>query len=67
MARPVTRPVSLRNGYYIEIRQRGEGKGIKIRRETEQQMKAAFNWYKPFYDVKLIGKVENGQVVESKD
>jgi hypothetical protein len=28
-------------------------------------MKAAFNWYKPFYDVKLIGKVENGEIVGS--
>ena len=30
MARPVTREVKLKTGFYIEVRRRGENRGIKI-------------------------------------
>ena len=65
MARPVTRPVTLKDGYYLEVRHRGEQRGIKIRRETKEQMNAAIRQYEVCYDVKKIGKVEGGEVVSS--
>ena len=38
MGRPATKPLDLRDGFYIEIRNRGSKTGIKIRRDNEKQM-----------------------------
>ena len=65
MARPVTRPVTLKDGYYLEVRHRGEQRGIKIRRETKEQMNAAIRQYEVCYDVKKIGKGRRRAVVSS--
>jgi len=48
----------LKNGYYIEVN------GIKIRRETEEQIKVAFRRYKKSHNTKYLGKVKNGVFVE---
>ena len=45
MARPVTREVKLKNGFYLEVRRRGENKGIKIWRETYNQVQMAIKNY----------------------
>lgn len=64
MARPTTREINFKNGYYIEVRQPGAQKGVKIRRETHAQIQRAISRYKKFYDIQYIGKIENGKVVE---
>ena len=64
MARPVTREVKLKNGYYIELRRRGENKGIKISRESPDQIKMAIKRYENMYDVHYVGEVKNGKVVK---
>ena len=51
MARPVTREVKLKNGFYIELRRRGENKGIKIWRENYDQIQMAIKRYENMYDV----------------
>ena len=38
MGRPPTRPIKFRDGFYIEIRNKGKATGIKIHRETKDQM-----------------------------
>ena len=60
MGRPATRPVKLREGFYIEIMQKGDQKGIKIRRDTFQQIQQAINMYDSFYQVKYLGRLEKG-------
>ena len=60
MGRPATRPVKLREGFYIEIMQKGDQKGIKIRRDTYEQIKQAINMYDSFYVVKYLGRLEKG-------
>ncbi len=66
MARPVTREVRLKNGFYIELRRRGEHKGIKIWRENYDQIQTALRRYEGLYDVQYIGEVKDGKVVQSK-
>jgi len=41
MGRPPTKPKSLKDGWYLEVRNKGSKSGIKIRRDTEKDMKAA--------------------------
>ncbi len=65
MARPVTREVKLKNGFYIELRRRGENRGIKIWRESQDQIKMAIKRYENMYDVHYVGEVKNGKIVNS--
>lgn len=66
MARPVTREVKLKSGFYLEVRRRGENKGIKIWRESYNQIQMAIKRYENLYDVHYIGEVKNGKVVKNK-
>lgn len=62
MARPVTREVKLRDGFYIEVKQKGALKGIKIRRDSYQEIQLAMKQYKNAYTVNYIGEIKNGKV-----
>lgn len=65
MARPVTREIVLKSGFYIEVRRNGANKGVMIRRETYDQMMMAYSRYDAtMYDVKLVGEVRKGKVVK---
>ncbi len=66
MARPVTREIKLKNGFYIELRRRGEHKGIKIHRDSYDQIQMAIKRYENLYDVHYVGEVKNGKVVKNK-
>jgi hypothetical protein len=37
MGRPATKPIELRDGFYIEIRNKGSKSGIRIRRNNEKE------------------------------
>ena len=45
MGRPPTRQKELRDGFYLEIRNRKAKTGIKIRRDTEENMLNAVKEY----------------------
>ncbi|MGY5851122.1 hypothetical protein [Salegentibacter sp. F14] len=60
MGRPSTKPKDLRDGYYIEVRNKNKGNGIKIRRDTKKQLLLAIDEYKESKDVTVLGKSENG-------
>lgn len=64
MARPVTREVKLKSGFYLEVRRRGENKGIKIWRESYNQIQMAIKRYENMYDVHYVGEVKNGKVIK---
>lgn len=66
MGRPPTRPVKFRDGYYIEIRSKGSKSGIKIRRDTEEQMDQAVKEYEKNKEVVVLGEFKNGKPVKVK-
>ena len=66
MARPVTLPVKLKAGYYIEVRRKGEQRGIKIRSENITELYESLKRYETNYDVSFYGRVENGKVADNK-
>ena len=44
--RPPTRPIQLRDGFYIEVRNRGSNeRGVKIHCETKENMESAIKQY----------------------
>jgi len=66
MARPSTRGVKLKNGFYIEVRNKGAHSGVKIRRDSYETAQLAFDIYSKMHDVHYIGEIENGKVVDGK-
>lgn len=62
MGRPATKPTVLRDGYYIEIKNKSQQSGIKIRRDTVSQLLLAIDGYKGIKEVVILGKQENGQM-----
>ena len=63
MGRPATKPLDLRDGFYIEIRNRGSKTGIKIRRDNIQQMEFAIKEYEKTKDVIVLGEYKNGKLL----
>jgi hypothetical protein len=63
MGRPATKPLDLRDGFYVEIRNRGSRTGIKIRRDNQKQMEFAIKEYEKNKDVIVLGEYKNGKAV----
>lgn len=67
MGRPSKKPKDLRDGYYIEVRNKNQRSGIKIRRDTKEQLLQAIEEYKESKEVIILGKSENGKMKEIPD
>jgi hypothetical protein len=63
MGRPPILPKKKKDGYYIEIRNKGAKSGTIIIRDTEQAMLQAARQYETTKDVIILGKHENGKRV----
>ena len=66
MGRPATKPKELKDGFYIEIRNKGARSGIKIRRDNKQQMLFAIEEYKKNKEVIVLGEFKNGKPLKKK-
>ena len=64
MGRPPTRPVKLKDGFYIEVKNKGASSGIKIRRETKAEMLRAAEDYKRIKDINILGECKNGKFID---
>lgn len=67
MARPSTKPKDLRDGYYIEVRNKNKNTGVKIRRDTREQLMLAIEEYKESKDVVILGRSKNGKMIDIPD
>jgi len=67
MGRPSKKPKDLRDGYYIEVRNKNQRSGIKIRRDTKEQLLQAIEEYKESKEVIILGKSENGKMKDIPD
>jgi hypothetical protein len=63
MGRPATKPTKLKDGFYLEIRNKGSKSGIKIMRETEKAMNIAIKEYEKVKDVVILGEFKNGKPI----
>lgn len=65
MARPATRPARLKDGFYIEVRNEGsKANGIRIRRDTKEEMLVAIEEYERIKDVVVLGEYKNDKWVD---
>lgn len=59
--RPRVREITLMDGFYIEISNKGESKGLKIRSESKAAMELSAKQYARFKDVTILGEYKNGK------
>lgn len=64
MGRPATRPAKLRDGFYIEVRNKGAKSGIKIRRDDRIAMLEAVSEYKQIKEITILGESKNAKWLE---
>jgi len=64
MGRPPTRPKKFRDGFYIDVKRKGEKSGIKIYRDTREKMMMAYEEFHKFKDVVILGELKNGKWVD---
>ena len=65
--RPATKPVELKEGYYIELRSKSSNTPIKIRRETRSEIDFAIQQYEKSKIVTYLGQVKAGKWVDGKN
>lgn len=63
MGRPATRPTKLKDGYYIEIRNKGSRSGVKIYSSNKFQMERSIKMYERSKEVIILGECVNGKFV----
>ena len=59
--RPRERAVLLKNGFYIEVCNRGVKKGVKIRSENQEAMQHNANQYAQYKEVIILGEFKDGK------
>jgi len=64
MGRPATRPAKLRDGFYIEVRNKGAKSGIKIRRDNRADMLEAVKEYRKIKEITILGESKNAKWLE---
>jgi hypothetical protein len=64
MGRPPTKPTKLKDGFYLEVRNKGSRSGIKIRRDTKEELLIAAKEYEKVKDVNILGEFKNGKLVK---
>jgi hypothetical protein len=63
MGRPSTKPKDLKDGFYIEVKNKGANSGIKIRRDTYEEMMQAVKDYEKTKTINILGESKKGKWV----
>ncbi len=66
MGRPATKPTKLKDGYYIEIRNKGSKTGVKLYSQSKLQMHRAIKMYERSKEVIILGESVNGKFVDKE-
>jgi len=67
MGRPPVLPIKKKDGFWLEVRNKGAKSGMILIRESHQAMMQAVKQYETTKDVIILGEHKNGKkVVEEK-
>jgi hypothetical protein len=67
MGRPATKQKALRNGFYIEIRNKNSNALVKIRRDNKHQILFAAKNYERNKKVILLGEIKNRKLINQQN
>jgi hypothetical protein len=65
--RPPTKPSELKDGYYLELRNKGSNSAVKIRRENMEEVEKTIKQYERVKIVNYLGQVESGRWLDGKN
>ena len=65
MGRPPTKPKKLKDGFYIEVRNKRSSSGVKVRRDTREKMEHAIKEYERTKDIIVLGESVNGKWIDN--
>ena len=60
MGRPATLPKKKKNGFYVEVRNKGAKTGIILIRDSYEAMMQAVKQYQNTKDIVILGEHKNG-------
>ncbi|MDX1470195.1 MAG: hypothetical protein R3213_01760 [Flavobacteriaceae bacterium] len=66
MGRPATKPKKLKDGFYLEIRNKGSKTGVKLYRDTRAQMMRTIKEYEHAKEILILGESKNGKWVDKE-
>ena len=66
MGRPSTKPKDLKDGWYIEVRNKGSKTGIRVHRATAAEMLQAAKDYERVKDVGVLGQCKDNKFLDEK-
>ena len=66
MGRPSTKPKKLKDGFYLEVKNQGAKSGIKIRRDTIEELMLAKVDFERTKEVKVLGEMKSDKWVSDK-
>ena len=66
MGRPSTKPKKLKDGFYLEVKNQGAKSGIKIRRDSLEELMVAKKTFERTKEVKVLGEVVDDTFVDEK-
>lgn len=65
--RPATKPVELKEGYYLELRNKNSSTSVKLRRENRTQLEMAIKQYEKSKEVTYLGHLKDGKWLDGKN
>lgn len=65
--RPPTKAVTLREGFYLELRTKGANSPVKLRRNTMAEIEFATRQYEQSKQVTYLGQVKDGRWLDGKN
>jgi len=65
--RPATRPTELKEGFYLELKNKGSNSSVKIRRESMTEIDIAMRQYGKSKIVTYLGQVKAGRWIDGKN
>ena len=66
MGRPATAPIKLKDGFYIEVFDRGSKSGVKLNCMGKNGMLQAIRNYEKAKDIVIWGELKDGKWVSEK-
>jgi hypothetical protein len=64
--RPPTKPAELKDGFYLELRNKGSNSAVKIRRDNMEEIEKTIKQYERVKIVTYLGQVVKGRYVDGK-
>jgi len=65
--RPATKPVELKDGFYLELRTESSNSPVKIRRDSKAKIESAIRRYEKSKIVTYLGQVKEGMWLDGKN